>query len=170
MRQRDGGRGLKLDYIDITTTIKRLAEVCGSGWDWIVDDSSVEWVPFEDGAGTYLASSRGHLRVTLPDGTVVTRGGSGADTDSRDPDKAIKTADAEALKKAGHKYLISLYLWDEEKRDGIAEYRNLADKAGIPALQKALVRITGKEPAELKALYGDDLGDREFLLELLNAA
>ncbi|MEM2991059.1 MAG: Rad52/Rad22 family DNA repair protein [Halobacteria archaeon] len=46
--------------------------------------------------------------------------GVGADVDS-DPDKAVKTALAEAIKKAGHQFGIALYLWDEKERQAVEE-------------------------------------------------
>lgn len=147
VRQRDGGRGVKLDYIDIVSTINRLCSVLGASWDWRVLDAKVEVV--ENDGPKYLAYERGELVVTLDDGkTVITRGGSGADVDARDPDKAIKTADAEALKKAGHKFQIALYLWDEEKRDEIANYRRLAKGASLGALKKAALEKSGAQTAE----------------------
>lgn len=178
VRQRDGGRGVKLDYIDVVQTISRLCDVLGAGWDWRVLDAQVGLVETGNGP-TYLASERGELVVWLPDSErPVIRGGSGADTDPRDPDKAIKTADAEALKKAGHKFQIALYLWDEGKRNEIAEFRKLT-KASLPQLKKAaLVKANAKTPEELlnvismatNVAYGvEDLQNPELLLEYLAA-
>ena len=161
VKQRDGGRGVKLDYIDIVSTINRLCDVLGADWDWRVLDAKVEVV--ENDGPKYLAYERGELVVRLDDGTVVTRGGSGADVDSRDPDKAIKTADAEALKKAGHKFQIALYLWDEGKRDEIAEFRKLA-KSSLPQLKKAaLEKANVQTPEGLLRDMGLDPKDKEKL-------
>jgi len=176
VKQRDGGRGVKLDYIDIVSTINRLCSVLGASWDWRVLDAKVEVVD-SDGP-KYLAYERGELVVTLEDGTTITRGGSGADVDARDPDKAIKTADAEALKKAGHKFQIALYLWDEEKRDEIAQYRQLAKGASLGSLKKAALEKAGASSGDdlldaLKVWQGhdnlsqEDLQDSELLLEYL---
>lgn len=178
VRQRDGGRGVKLDYIDIVQTITRLCDVLGASWDWRVLDAKVEVV--ENDGPKYLAYERGELVVSLEDGTTITRGGSGADVDSRDPDKAIKTADAEALKKAGHKFQIALYLWDEGKRDEIAAYR-AATKASLPRLKQLALGKAGATSADelLKAVAAaapagtvvssDDLQKPEVLLEYLAA-
>lgn len=47
----------------------------------------------------------------------VTRAGTGGDYGAADDvDKLIKTAYAEAIKKAGHEFGVGLYLWDEEER------------------------------------------------------
>lgn len=148
VRQRDGGRGVKLDYIDVVQTITRLCNVLGADWNWRVLDSNVSIVELD--GPKFLAQERGELEVYVPgrDAPVI-RGGSGADLDARDPDKAIKTADAEALKKAGHKFQIALYLWDAEKRDEIAEFRKLT-KAGLPQLKKAALAKSG-------AMTGDEL-------------
>ena len=173
VRQRDGGRGVKLDYIDVVQTITRLTDVLGANWDWRVLDAKVELV--EQDGPKFLAYERGELVVTLEGGVVITRGGAGADVDARDPDKAIKTADAEALKKAGHKFQIALYLWDESKRDEIAEFRKLT-KASLPQLKKAaLVKANASTPDELLealAIPGatvEVLQKPEVLLEYLAA-
>lgn len=173
VKQRIGGGNVKLDYIDIVSTINRLCSVLGADWDWRVLDAKVEVV--ENDGPKYLAYERGELVVRLEDGTTITRGGSGADVDSRDPDKAIKTADAEALKKAGHKFQIALYLWDEGKRDEIAEFRKLS-KASLPQLKKAALEKAGASSAdELLEVLGsndftvDDLQNPEVLLEYLAA-
>jgi len=155
VRQRDGGRGIKLDYIDVVQTINRLCDVLGADWDWRVLDAKVELVD-QDGP-KYLAFERGELRVRLEDGREVVRGGAGADVDARDPDKAIKTADAEALKKAGHKFQIALYLWDEGKRNEIAEFRKLT-KASLPQLKKAVAIKAGETGAsEIAEIISDAL-------------
>lgn len=173
VRQRDGGRGVKLDYIDVVQTINRLCDVLGANWDWRVLDAKVEVV--EQDGPKFLAYERGELCVRFADGGEtheVIRGGAGADLDSRDPDKAIKTADAEALKKAGHKFQIALYLWDEGKRDEIAEFRKLT-KAGLPQLKKAVAAKAGTtDAAELATILSvetDDLQKPEVLLEYLAA-
>lgn len=47
----------------------------------------------------------------------VTRAGTGGDYGAADDvDKLVKTAFAEAIKKAGHEFGVGLYLWDEEER------------------------------------------------------
>lgn len=177
VRQRSGGGGIKLDYIDVVQTINRLTDVLGASWDWRVDDARVEIVD-QDGP-KYLAYERGHLTVRIPgpeEGTwtEVVRGGSGADVDARDPDKAIKTADAEALKKAGHKFGIALYLWDEEKRDAIAKYRQY-QRGTLAAIKSAALKEAGDLDGLMKAIGVDNakdekLQDREVLLEYLAAA
>jgi len=179
VRQRSGGGNIKLDYIDVVQTINRLCDTLGADWDWRVLDAKVELV--EQDGPKYLASERGELHVWLPDrDRPVIRGGSGADVDGRDPDKAIKTADAEALKKAGHKFQIALYLWDEGKRNEIAEFRKLTG-ASLPQLKKAaLVKANAKTPEQLVAAISgtmfewdnlgvDDLQKPEILLAYLAA-
>lgn len=175
VRQRDGGRGIKLDYIDIVQTINRLCDVLKADWDWRIDAASVSVVEMD--GPKFLASEYGELFVWLPDrDRPVVRGGSGADIDARDPDKAIKTADAEALKKAGHKFQIALYLWDEDKRNEIAEFRSLT-RASLPKLkQAALTKSGAKSPKDLLEVISqtrngdlslDDLQQPEVLLEYL---
>lgn len=177
VRQRDGGRGIKLDYIDVVQTINRLCNVLGANWDWRVLDAKVELI--EQDGPKYLAYERGELHVfgVDPDRAII-RSGAGADVDARDPDKAIKTADAEALKKAGHKFQIALYLWDEGKRNEIAEYRKLTNSS-VPQLKKAVAikagTNDGKELVDVleRVIGGDrtlaDLQKPEVLLEYLAA-
>jgi hypothetical protein len=178
VRQRDGGRGVKLDYIDVVQTINRLCEVLKADWDWRVLDSNVALVEGSNGP-TFLAQERGELQVWLPDrDRPIVRGGSGADTDPRDPDKAIKTADAEALKKAGHKFQIALYLWDEGKRNEIADFRKLQGASLGQLKQAALIKSNQKTPdGLLEAILAvnpnaggkEALQSREVLLEYLAA-
>ena len=87
------------------------------------------------------------------------RDGIGADV-SFDPDKALKTAQAEALKKACHQFGIALYLWDDEQRG----YLDLQRKAAISEddLKRLAVayvqRTLGTDEMPSKDIIADTLG------------
>lgn len=112
VKQRRQG-GVMLDYISIDATIRRLNDVLGADWSFSVSDARLDTLL----TGGYLAMVTGTLKALGKSAAGV-----GADTAS-DPDKAIKTALAEALKKAGHQFGIGLYLWDESEREVIAKAR-----------------------------------------------
>lgn len=107
------------DYISIADTINRLNEDLGHDWDLRWVQSSV--TPLTDRtygrkqAPAYLAEAV--VEITA---LGATRCGMGADWGD-DPDKVYKTAQAEALKKAGHQFGIGLYLWSEDERANVAE-------------------------------------------------
>lgn len=112
VKQRTQG-GRQLDYIGIDTTINRLNTVLGNDWSianpsWSVTDGNVV-VQLEVKALGKVAW------------------GVGADKLGNDFDKAIKTALAEAIKKAGHQLGVGLYLWDEGQRANVQEGRQAAN-------------------------------------------
>lgn len=118
VKQRRQG-GVMLDYISIDATIRRLNDVLGTDWSFSISYSDVRVLP----SGGYLAVVQGTIEALGKSAAGV-----GADT-ANDPDKAIKTALAEALKKAGHQFGIGLYLWDESERAEVARQRKVVTKA-----------------------------------------
>jgi len=118
VKQRRQG-SVMLDYISIDATIRRLNDVLGVDWSFSVDKFEL----YQPGNGaTYLAYVSGTLTALGKSASGI-----GADT-ATDPDKAIKTALAEALKKAGHQFGIGLYLWDESERAEVARQRKVVKK------------------------------------------
>lgn len=118
VKQRRQG-GVTLDYISIDATIRRLNDVLGLTWSFEID--STQLLPLEKG---YLALVQGKI-IIQPDEENPPKVASGVGSDvASDPDKAIKTALAEALKKAGHQLGIGLYLWEESEREVIAKERS----------------------------------------------
>jgi hypothetical protein len=175
VKQRSGGGNLKLDYIDIPATIQRLREVCGMDVSWEIDKASVE--PSQD--GKYLGFVQGHLRVNFAGGNEPIRvsswGGVGAMVD-RDPDMAIKTAQAEAIKKAGHGFGIALYLWDEKERDAIAVGRTALASGDTTKLKTAVAAVAtaggvdSKNRQAIAEYFGvepEELDDANTLRKLL---
>jgi len=129
------------DYVSIDGYINRLNKVLGHKWAWSVN----RW-EFRDGPPTakgkpqYIAVVSGTLIIMLDDIGVVSvgdgdegfltsqkgiisRDGIGAGFNF-DPDTSVKTAQAEALKKACHQFGIALYLWSEEERDYVQTQRD----------------------------------------------
>lgn len=107
-------------YIGIERHIARWNQVCGSQWSLEVKD-----VRFDLANGlTYGRAQKPAAYATVVvaisavlDGYPVTREGVGGDYGAADDvDKLVKTALAEAIKKAGNEFGIGLELWDEEER------------------------------------------------------
>ena len=116
-QRRQGGRDL--DYISIDATIRRLNDVLELGWSFEIDTTQL--LPME--GGKYLALVQGKIIIPeTADSPIKIASGVGSDV-ATDPDKAIKTALAEALKKAGHQLGIGLYLWEESEREVVAKQR-----------------------------------------------
>ena len=149
------------DYVAIDGYINRLNDVLDHAWAWQIND--VKFYPdaapkTSSGKPQYLAVVQGTLSVFLSDVGVISidsddedgaflttqkamisRDGVGAGLNF-DPDTAVKTAQAEALKKACHQYGIALYLWDVAERDYV-ELQRRASEDDI-ALKKLVVAYT----------------------------
>jgi hypothetical protein len=108
-------------YIPIEQHINRWQEVCGAGWNLAVTNVEFHLTPgvtFGNRNPKPGAVALVSVEITAElDGKLATRGGVGADFGAADdPDKLVKTALAEAIKKAGNEFGIGLELWDEEER------------------------------------------------------
>lgn len=147
----------------------------GAGWG--VEDARSALIPQSD--GTFVAQVDLYL-VAVVDGVPTRRYGVGADK-GKDVDKILKTALAEALKKAGHAYGIALYLWDADGRKR-AETRMKLDKNrdSESTLKKAVfdlaaARNGGVKPgtaAEVAKIFGrkaGELADKAVLVEILES-
>lgn len=175
VQQRTQG-GTTLDYVSIDATINRVLEATGGNYDTTI--KQVELYPIEDGA-KYLAWI--HLQVRVPSSNAFEgeiHDGVGAMI-NRDPDMAIKTALAEAFKKAMHYWGVGLELWDADHRDYLATMR--AAMAGDVGALKRLVYLRAVEAGAddvstgegIAAHFGvtvDDLADADRLRELAFAA
>lgn len=138
-----------LDYVSIDGYLNRLLDVLGFDFDFTITQSSVELLPdtmkTNSGKMQYLAQVTGQLSIG-----GATRAGTGADV-SFDADKAIKTAQAEAIKKACHAFGIALELWDEEHRAKLARQRSITTEAGVKREVWKIARDrTGKDKPSLK--------------------
>lgn len=146
------------DYVAIDGYINRLNEVLGHAWAWQINRFEVKDAPpTKSGKPQYIAVVQGTLTIILSDVGVVSigeddddaylttqkamisRDGIGAGQNF-DIDTAVKTAQAEALKKACHQYGIALYLWDEAERDFVELQRQAVTNDS--ALKKLVVAHT----------------------------
>jgi hypothetical protein len=135
-------------YIPIEKHIERWQEVCGAGWNLVVTNVQFVLTPgvtFGNRNPKPGAAALVSVEITAElDGKTVTRSGVGADFGAADdPDKLVKTALAEAIKKAGNEFGIGLELWDEEERALIdsAQAQGLTGQvqAAVPAAVTQLV-------------------------------
>jgi len=148
------------DYVAIDGYINRLNDVLGHAWAWQLNSWEIkDAAPTRSGKPQYMAVVQGTLTIILSDIGVISVGGDGDDDDaflttqkamiSRDgiganinfdPDTAVKSAQAEALKKACHQYGIALYLWDAAERDFVELQRQAAQND--VALKQLVVAYT----------------------------
>jgi hypothetical protein len=153
------------DYIAIDGYINRLNEVLGTTWNWAVNSWEFrDGPPTAKGKPQYIAIVNGTLSVTMDDVTT-SRDGSGAGFNF-DPDTSVKTAQAEALKKACHQFGIALYLWSEDERNFVQKQRDaMSDDVALKKLvMEYTIRELGLDPNEqpsrediVKCLGVDDL-------------
>ena len=178
VKQRQGRGGLVLDYVSIDDTIRRLNDVLGFTWSTEFFDVTVR----EDGT-VYVALT---LVVYHDDGSRTIRTGVGAakgvDYKDRgiDPDDVIKTAQAEALKKAANLYGVALELWDKDYRADLSRQREQSNEENndLDLLKLAVYdlacTLTEKQEVtvdEMLVLFDCDkldLQNREWLLSKLN--
>jgi len=161
----------KLDYVSIDGYINRLLDVLGFDYSFIIRSSNLELLDESMNTSTgkrqYLASVTAELQIAYPvesGKSVAIRSGTGADV-SFDPDKAIKTAQAEALKKAAHQFGIALELWDESHRANLELARRAAG-GSEQALKKAVWETAKKKlgsdkptPAQVAKVFHRNTGD-----------
>lgn len=145
-------KGKKLDYVAIDATINRLLDVYGTEYEFTGAGYEVRPAMITRRSGDGYKEVPGWTGIVT--GYLVTPTGKqhwgiGADSDE-DLDKVLKTALAEAIKKAGHQLGIGLYLWNEEDRVELAQQRKLV--AGNPSALKAeLVKRSGLKLGKDKA-------------------
>lgn len=169
------------DYVSIDGYINRLNEVLNHAWAWHINNWKLypdAAPPTKNGKPQYMAVVQGTLVVMLKDIGVmsigtdedsflttshaqVSRDGIGAAINF-DPDTAVKTAQAEALKKACHQYGIALYLWQEAERDFVALQK--ASKSNDVALKSLAVAYTQR----INELDPATLPDKDLIMETLN--
>lgn len=123
-QRQQGGR--TLTYIGIDSTIQRLNEVFGLAYS-----TEILEVRFQGDFVMVWAS----LTYQDDEGKQQKKHGVGVDKlDARDPDKCVKTAYAEAIKKASHQLGVGLYLWDDKERAEVErEMRNPKPQTTTPS-------------------------------------
>jgi hypothetical protein len=108
-------------YLAIEKVVGRWNEVLGSQWDLFIDKVNFSMMPgLTYGGRNPKPAAHALVQVRIEaqmDGRTVSRSGVGGDFGAADDtDKLVKTALAEAIKKASNEFGIGLYLWDEEER------------------------------------------------------
>jgi hypothetical protein len=135
-------RGKDFDYVAIDATIGRMLDTLGLEWSFTncTYDVQPAMVARRDGDPVpgYQCVVSGELIVHDVAGLESVHWGIGADV-ADDLDKCLKTALAEALKKAGHQLGIGLYLWQDEERQNLARERKLVG-GNVAALKTELVK------------------------------
>lgn len=151
-------QGTQLDYVPIDAVIRRYLEAAP---DYQHD---VEMVKVEVGPNT--TSSGKPMYIAVAKATIVAfgvaRGGLGAG-ENHDLDTAVKTADAEAFKKAANKFGTALELWDPTARGKVALWRKAAggDENALKQYVFALAAdLTGEKP-KTKAAVAKAFGMKE---------
>lgn len=185
VRQRSDGRGGKLDYVGWDSVVRRLNDVVGLDWSLQIKQASVVLTDQTTKGGKPLYMAQVMVELALMRGTgplvgngpdATRRGGVGAAL-MADPDDALKTAQAEALKKASNQYGMALELWTEEGREIVAKGR--AASSGDIGAMKALVfekaLMEGAEPtaesvAKTLGITLEELQDAETLAAILAGA
>ena len=162
--------GQTLTYVDISATINRVNEVLGVNWS-VVAPTQTQLMPMDSG---YLAKTELFVRAEI-DGVEKTLYGVGAMV-NRDPDMAMKTALAEAIKKAFHQAGVALYLWDPVARERVTKKSALAN--ATPAkLKQEVMRLakerlekdkpTAKEVAGVFGVTAADLAEDSTIRQIL---
>lgn len=164
-----------MHYVAIDGYINRLLDTLGLDYSTeLAQPVIVELLPdtmkTSSGKRQYMATVALHLVIG-----DSRRLGVGSDV-SFDVDKAVKTALAEAVKKAAHQFGIALELWDPERRDEIDRTNKLAGMS-VAALKNKVFALarerTGKDKPTAKdmaALFGvepTDLQEGETLRRIL---
>jgi hypothetical protein len=162
-------QGRSMMYLRNEGTIRWLNKHLGLGWSWEITNEMFQQHPELTGKEgdsnrkvQWLSVVSGQLTIADPetDGALVTRAGVGAGINF-DPDTAVKTALAEALKKASNQFGIGLYLWQPEMiarveiLQGAAAGRqaylvDYAINAGVEAVPESIAGYYGVTPKDMK--------------------
>lgn len=169
-------------YLPIDAIIRRFNDVLGFNYSLELDELIVTLVEGETtstGKQQYRVDAFGHLTVYVPhNGEMARRAGSGSATNF-DVDNAVKTAQAEVMKKAGHQFGVGLYLWDELERTLVDHVQSATSGDTLSAYKLAvqtLAAIEGVSPLSAKTIadhFGiaeGDLQDLDALSAILVAA
>lgn len=175
-------------YVSIDAVYNRLDEVLGPNWTLAVQSTMCHPVdPAWKQYGTrspkaaFLAVVTVRISALIANNIHTVRDGVGADF-ADDPDKAVKTALANAVKKAANGFGVGRYLWNEEERAAIDEENEARNdtralKLEVKALaEKQLGYSLDGPPSEvldvLAALFEvdkSDLASAETLNKILEA-
>lgn len=131
-------------YVPIDKVLARLSEVLGGKWDLRLDPEPIQVVDDvykERGSvrRAFLAQVKATITIT-DDDNIIIREGVGADV-SPDADKALKTAQANAVKKAAQQFGVGAQLWDADYRADLdrRQAQEQADKQEVKAIKKEIL-------------------------------
>jgi hypothetical protein len=151
--------GKTFTYVSAEATIRWLNDIVGYNWSWVIDSYQVEPHPERTKSDKlqWMSVVMGTLSIydpQDPENLLAARSGVGAGVNA-DPDTAVKTATAEALKKASNQYGVALYLWKQEGRDRIDALKD----GSLPVLQSYLTEHAMREgieanPEAIASYYG----------------
>lgn len=180
-------------YISIDEVYNRLDDVLGPNWTLTVLSVGLspvdpEWKKYgsRDPKAGFLASVTVRISALIAGNIHTVRDGVGADF-ADDPDKAIKTALANAVKKAANGFGVGRYLWKDEERAAIDEANQARNdvrelKKQVVALFKEQTGVTdatwdAQAPSARQELLADhfevevtDLASAETLNKILEGA
>lgn len=132
-------------YVPIDKVLARLSDVLAGSWDLQLHPEPLQVVDDlyrERGAAKRAFLAQVRATITVRDGDqVISRDGVGADI-SPDADKALKTAQANAVKKAAQQFGVGAQLWDEGYRADLdkKQAQAHADKAEVKAIKQEILR------------------------------
>lgn len=148
-------------YIPVEHFLDRLITVMGPAWGSTTRDSSLQLGPNKTSSGKVQWVSHAAVDVWIRDDEsyIVTRTGMGAD-ENFDPNTAMKTALAEAFKKACNQHDIGRYLLGKEnpERDIHVQHHEALKSGDIKDIKRALTwaaELDGVEitPGSLAVAY-----------------
>ncbi len=151
------GGGPALTYVSIDQTIKRLNDVLGPCWSTRAH-TELRSETGNNGRPTYLAICELQMDCEV-DEYSKSAYGVGA-MKNPDPDMALKSALAEAIKKAAHQLGVGLHLWDKDTRAKIEKKMALAGaseaklKATVYQIARDKLGKTKPSIAEVAQLFG----------------
>jgi len=151
--------GKTFTYIPIEHTIATFNDYLGLNWNWVIGSYDLQEHPdrTKSGKAQFVGVVSGTIEVYNPEDPetlLAARFGVGAGT-MQDPDGAIKTAEAEAFKKAAHYFNFGLYLSHAAER-----YRvEVLQSGSTPAMQgyltdNAIANGVDENPQDIAEYYG----------------
>jgi hypothetical protein len=168
-----------MHYVPIDGYLNRLLDVLGLEYSTeLAQPVIVELLPetMKTNSGKRQWSATVALHLTIEGSKRL---GVGADV-SFELDKAVKTALAEALKKAAHQFGIALELWDPEQRAAIDKTNSIAKmnraqlKSNVQRLAGERLNLAKPTAQQIADLFGiddpNDLNDEATLRSLLYGA
>ncbi len=181
--------GVELCYLDITSILTRLDEVCGPNWSLNTEPNfpKVDTIykgNKSDGDNKYSVHAVTSVVISIFDwieenGTwrhvlLSSRSGVGGDNistvdvpRSEQIDKILKTAHAEAIKKAAHQFGIGRYLWDDQRTAQIK--KAIKEHTILPPPKTDVSLIKRIQTAKTKLGIKDNSGLEKYVQNFLSS-